>query len=109
MFESLWEPAAKPNAGGLGIVTESTIEETIKRLIVERLQFQGLEATEIHDDTPLFDGGLGLDSVDALELVLALEKEFGIKVDNEQIDDTTLRDVTAIKQFVLDAQRGASC
>ncbi len=81
------------------------MEATIKRLIVERLQFQGLDETEITDETPLFDGGLGLDSVDALELVLAIEKEFGIKVENEQIDDQTLRSVAAIKEFVVAAQR----
>lgn len=87
-------------------MSDPNIEATIKRLIVDRLQFQGLEATEIENDTPLFDGGLGLDSVDALELVLALEKEFDIKVENEQIDDQTLRNVAAIRAFVESARSG---
>ena len=52
----------------------------IKNLMVENLMLQ-ITAAEISDDTPLFgEGGLGLDSVDALQLVVALDKTFGLKI-----------------------------
>ena len=57
---------------------QTTIRGNLKRLIVESLNLEGLTPESIADDTPLFGQGLGLDSVDALELVVALEQEYGI-------------------------------
>ncbi|MEM7168022.1 MAG: phosphopantetheine-binding protein [Planctomycetota bacterium] len=78
----------------------TTLESRIKELIVERLQLDGLTPNEIETDTPLFEGGLGLDSVDALELVLGLEQEFNIKVESDQIEKNTLMNVASIAAFV---------
>ena len=83
----------------------AALESQIKKLIVERLQLEGLTPEEIETDTPLFEGGLGLDSVDALELVLGLEQEFDIKVQSDQIEKETLANVGAIADFV--ERRGA--
>lgn len=56
------------------------LKEQIKALMVENLMLQ-LSPSEIGDDLPLFGpGGLGLDSVDALQLVVALDKTFGLKI-----------------------------
>ncbi len=57
----------------------------LKRLLIESLQLDGLDPDSIADDEPLFASRLGLDSVDALELVVALEREFGIAVPSEEI------------------------
>lgn len=52
----------------------------IKRLIVEVLSLEDVSPEDIADDTPLFDGGLGLDSIDALELGIALRKRYQIQI-----------------------------
>ena len=57
----------------------------IKRLIVDSLHLEGIQPEMIQDEAPLFGEGLGLDSVDALELVVALEKEFGIKIKSQEM------------------------
>ena len=62
----------------------------IRRLLVETLRLEGLEPEAIADDQPLFGEGLGLDSIDALELVVALEREFGIAIANESVGRESL-------------------
>lgn len=58
----------------------NTLKEQLKAMMVENLMLQ-VTAAEIGDDTPLFGpGGLGLDSVDALQLVVALDKNYGLKI-----------------------------
>jgi len=57
--------------------------DVLKEKIIEGLNLEDIEASEISDTDPLFgDDGLGLDSVDAIELTLVVEKEFGVKVTN---------------------------
>jgi len=59
-----------------------TIEE-VKSKIIKGLNLEDIEPDELEDDMALFgDDGLGLDSVDAIELTLVLEKEFGVKITN---------------------------
>jgi acyl carrier protein len=68
----------------------------IKQMLVENLMLQ-TTAAEIADDLPLFGpGGLGLDSVDALQLVVALEKNYGLKISDPQAAKGILQDVNAI-------------
>lgn len=56
---------------------------TLKEKLIQGLSLEDIEVDEIEDEMPLFgDEGLGLDSVDAIELTLILEKEFGVKVTN---------------------------
>jgi acyl carrier protein len=71
-----------------------------KRLIVERLHLEGLAPDEIGDDEPLFGDGLGLDSVDTLELLLGLEQEFGLKIQSDQIEREAFRTVATLAEFV---------
>jgi acyl carrier protein len=56
--------------------------DRLKRLIVETMNFEGVAPDSIDDNAPLFGESLGLDSVDALELVVALEKEYGFRIEN---------------------------
>ena len=58
----------------------------IKKLIIESLGLEDITPDDIADDLTLFGDGLGLDSVDALELGLAIQKRFGIKIDAEATD-----------------------
>ena len=76
------------------------MKERIKGLIIENLMLQVTPA-EIADDLPLFGpAGLGLDSVDALQLVLALDKQFGLKITDPDTAKQTLRNVNTITEAV---------
>lgn len=77
----------------------------IKHLLVERLKLDRAPES-IGDADPLFGpDGLGLDSIDALELVLGVEQEFGVKIENEEVGSEALGSVDRLAEFVL--ARGA--
>jgi acyl carrier protein len=61
-------------------MTDSGSNGDIKRLIIETLDLRGRSEADIADDEPLFGGRLGLDSLDALELAVALESRFGVTI-----------------------------
>jgi acyl carrier protein len=68
----------------------------IKKVMVDELMLQ-MQPEEIGDETPIFGpDGLGLDSVDVLQLVIALEKNFGLKISEGNAAKEILRDVTTI-------------
>jgi acyl carrier protein len=71
----------------------------VKELIVRRLKLD-IDPMTIQDDAPLFGEGLGLDSIDALELVLGLEQEFGIKVEDEEVGVKAFASVNALVDFI---------
>jgi acyl carrier protein len=72
----------------------------IKHLLVDALHLEGLTPSTIADDAPLFDEGLGLDSVDALELVVALEKEFGVRIQSHEVGKEAFASVSALAAFI---------
>ena len=74
----------------------------IQSLIVRSLNLDGVRPEEIDPAAPLFGGGLGLDSVDALELVVALEKEFGIRTESHEIGRDAFASVDALAGYVED-------
>lgn len=83
------------------------VKARIKQTIVERLKLD-VEPSQIGDATPLFGEGLGLDSIDALELVLGIEQEFGVKVEDEEVGARALASVDALADFVLSKQVATS-
>ncbi|GAC1036813.1 phosphopantetheine-binding protein [Pseudomonas oryzihabitans] len=79
----------------------------LKSLIIEALGLEDVTVDDIGDDQTLFGDGLGLDSVDALELGLAIQKRYGIRIDAEAKDTRThFANVNALAAFVA-AQRAA--
>ena len=76
------------------------LKHKLKELLIERLKFDEMTSEDIGDDEPLFDGGLGLDSIDALEIVVMLETEFGIKVKNETSARDYFRSVSTLAELV---------
>lgn len=76
------------------------LKRKLKELLIERLKFEDMSPEDILDDEPLFAGGLGLDSIDALEIVVMLESEFGIKVKNESAARTYFRSISSLAEFV---------
>lgn len=71
----------------------------VKELIVRRLKLEIAPET-IENGAALFGEGLGLDSIDALELVLGLEQEFGIKVEDEEVGVKAFASVDALVDFI---------
>lgn len=76
------------------------VQSRIQRLIVESLNLDGMTPEMIDVEAPLFGEGLGLDSVDALELVVALEKEFGIKIKSQELAPDVFSSVSSLSQFI---------
>ena len=76
------------------------LRQKVKTLIVEALLLEEVRPEDIADDEPLFGEGLGLDSIDALELVLGLEQEFGIKVEDEEVGVKAFASVNALVDFI---------
>jgi acyl carrier protein len=82
------------------------LEFDIKRLIVDALRLEDLRPEDIDSDEPLFGDGLGLDSIDGLELGMTLRKAYGLKIEtaNEEVR-RHFATVRSIASFVV-AQRG---
>jgi acyl carrier protein len=89
-------------------MASADVRSRIKRVIVKSLMLEGLQPEAIGDDQPLFGEGLGLDSVDALELVLGLEAEFGIKVKSDRIERDAFACVNTLAAFVERHQAAAT-
>ena len=76
------------------------LKKQVKQMLVENLMLQ-TSTEEIGDDQPLFGpGSLGLDSVDALQLVVALEKTFGLKISDTEVARKTMQNVNSITAAV---------
>ncbi|MCK9467782.1 MAG: phosphopantetheine-binding protein [Porticoccaceae bacterium] len=63
-----------------------TLHNELKVMIIETLDLEDIGPDDIDDEAPLFNDGLGLDSIDALEIGVALQKRYGIKLDPETDD-----------------------
>jgi acyl carrier protein len=72
----------------------------LKVLIVDTLKLDDVRPEDISDDEPLIGTGLNLDSIDALELVVKLEKEFGIKITNSEQSRAALASVVQLAAFI---------
>lgn len=78
------------------------LRSRIKQMLVKNLMLQ-VTPDEIGDDLPLFGpNGLGLDSIDALELVVSMEKTFGVGVPNSEVAGRALRTVNTIHDYILE-------
>ena len=82
------------------------LKSNLKRLLVENLMLQ-ITPEQIGDDQPLFGpDGLGLDSVDALQLVVALDKNHGLKLSDAEVARKTLHTVNTIAAAIEALQKG---
>ncbi len=88
-------------------MSDADLRTRIKKMMVTSLMLQ-ISADQIGDDTPLFGpNGIGLDSIDALELAVGLEKNFGVSVPNAEVAGQVLRSVNSIHDYILE-KRGES-
>lgn len=80
--------------------TPDTLKDEIKRAIVESLRLP-IPVEEIGDATSLYGEGLGLDSIDVLELVLEMERRFGVSITDDETGQRVLRSVDTIADFIV--------
>ena len=78
------------------------LKSELKHLIVETLRLEDIQPGEILDEAPLFGEGLGLDSVDALEIVVALEKAYGVVIEDEEVGKKAFASIEALSDFVVE-------
>ncbi len=79
---------------------ENLIDE-LKLKVIDALNLEGMTPEEISDDAPLFgDDGLGLDSIDVLELIVLLEKNYGIKITNPKEGKAVFRSIAVMADYV---------
>jgi acyl carrier protein len=78
----------------------------IKQLIVNELNLKGREPSAIEDEGPLFGAGLGLDSLDALQLAMSIEEKLGVRIPEGEEARLVFRSVRTIAEYVLKV-RGA--
>ncbi|MBQ9339611.1 MAG: acyl carrier protein [Paludibacteraceae bacterium] len=74
--------------------------ELLKQQIIEALNLEDLTPEDINDDAPLFGEGLGLDSIDALELFMLLDKQYGIKLQNKEEGKQVFRSVNTMAEYI---------
>ena len=77
---------------------------TLKEQIIHQLNLKDLKPENIGDDQPLFIEGLGLDSIDALELIVLLQQEYKIKLANAEEGQSVFRSVRTMAQYITEHQ-----
>jgi len=75
--------------------------EELKTLIIRHLNLEDVDPAQVGADEPLFGGGLGLDSVDALELVMLMETTYGAKIESSETGRKAFASLNALADFVL--------
>jgi len=78
---------------------EALIEE-LKVKLIEQLNLEDIEPAEIEVSEPLFGDGLGLDSIDALELIVLMERDYGIKIDDPNKGREVFSTLTTMAEYI---------
>ena len=78
----------------------------IKRLIMSTLAIENIDPEDVDDEKPLFGGGnaLTLDSVDAIEIIMAIQRTYGIRIADQNLARQVIRSVDSIAQFITEQQ-----
>jgi acyl carrier protein len=81
------------------------LTQKLKKEIIEVLNLEDIKPEDIDVDAPLFGEGLGLDSIDALELIVLLEKNYGIKIEDPKEGRKIFTSVRTMADFILEHQK----
>lgn len=77
------------------------LKRRLKVLLIEGLKLEDMRPEDIQDAEPIFVEGLGLDSIDALELVVLVEEQFGVSIPDEEIGKMAFASINALADFIL--------
>ena len=78
----------------------SDLKQTLKEQIIEQLNLEDLTPADIKDDAPLFGEGLGLDSIDALEFIVLLEQNYGIRIADPSEGRDIFQSVNSLADYI---------
>jgi acyl carrier protein len=81
-----------------------TLKRDLKRLVIEELDLRGQTDTSIDDHVPLFGEGLGLDSLDALQLAVAVEERFGVRIPDDERAKSIFASVSTLAEYIAGAR-----
>lgn len=85
------------------MLDDNPLHNELKDLIVETLQLEDVTAAEIETDAPLFNDGLGLDSIDSLEIAMVLEERYGaVLADDPDVNREIFQNVRSLGKFVTE-------
>ncbi|MCA9750150.1 MAG: acyl carrier protein [Romboutsia sp.] len=76
------------------------LKQHLKAKIIETLNLEDISVEDIEDSQPLFGGGLGLDSIDALELTVLLDKEYGIKIYDSKEGKAIFESINTMADYI---------
>jgi acyl carrier protein len=85
----------------LWVVVKDFLKQQIKEMIRDSLDVDDLDISEIQEDAPLLGGDLELDSIDALELVIQVEKRYGVKIKSSEETRIALTSVSVLADYIL--------
>jgi acyl carrier protein len=77
----------------------------LKQVLIEELNLEDVTPDEIGDDDPLFGDGLGLDSLDAVELVVVIQKHFGVEIKDMEEGRPALQSISTLAAFIKEKQQ----
>jgi acyl carrier protein len=81
------------------------IRKKLKTLLVENLNLQDVAADQIQDDAPLFGGDIGLDSLDAVEIVVILQRHFGVEIKDMDVGRKVFESVNTLAGYIYEKTR----
>jgi acyl carrier protein len=86
------------------LITDELITK-VKQLIIDSLRIEEMTPDDIETDAPLFGEGLGLDSIDALQLVVAMEKDFGVIVPDAETGAVVFQSVRSMARYIAENRK----
>ena len=78
------------------------IRQRLKELLVENLNLQDVTVEQISDDSPLFGGDIGLDSLDAVEIVVILQRHFGVEIKDMDIGRHVFQSIRVLAEYIYE-------
>ncbi len=86
---------------------EANLREQLKKIIIEELNLEDIDAADLNDNDPLFgDEGLGLDSLDAVELVVLIQKHFDVEIKDMEEGREALASINSLADFIETRRAG---